>query len=107
MGYYIETPDDFMQNKAEYIINEYNAKKLDGAPRHIDEVPLDHALICVVKNGLFDAAAYCYSERELEAFADPFDFRAKTWLLMDKEKAELESGYARAMAAREEWEIDA
>lgn len=40
-------------------------------------------LICVVENGYFDAAAYCYSEDEFRAFIR-FDGRAKTWLIHPK-----------------------
>jgi len=38
-------------------------------------------LVCVVNNGPFDAAAYAYSEGEMEAFNDSGDYRPKTWLI--------------------------
>jgi len=36
--------------------------------------------VCVCSNGAFDSAAYIYSERELQEFTQPGDFREKTWL---------------------------
>lgn len=38
-------------------------------------------LVCVVENGMFDAAGYIYSQRELDQFADPSDYRPKTWII--------------------------
>ncbi len=37
-------------------------------------------LICVVDNGIFDAAGYCYNEGEFKVFSK-FDGRPKTWLI--------------------------
>ena len=37
-------------------------------------------LVCVVNNGPFEAAAYCYSQTEFDHFNDPKDYRAKIWL---------------------------
>lgn len=36
-------------------------------------------IVCVVDNGMFEAAGYCYDERELTAFKYPCG-RPKTWL---------------------------
>jgi hypothetical protein len=36
-------------------------------------------LVCVVDNGAFGAAAYCYNEKEYQDFKYP-DGREKTWL---------------------------
>lgn len=36
-------------------------------------------LVCVVENGMFDAAGFCYSEQEMKDFERP-DGRARTWL---------------------------
>jgi hypothetical protein len=35
-------------------------------------------LVCVVENGMFDAAGYMYSQSEMDQFADPRDTRRKT-----------------------------
>jgi len=63
-------------------------------PTSFDKVPEKMALICVVNNGPFEAAGYCFDEREFECFTHP-DPRPRTWLLMDLEKARKISGYAR------------
>lgn len=52
----------------------------DGAT-HINPAPQNFIpnLICVVDNGIFEAAGYCFSENEFRAFARE-DGRFKTWL---------------------------
>jgi hypothetical protein len=54
-------------------------------------------LVCVVENGPFDAAGYCYSEGEFKAFTIPGDLRRKTWLIY--EPAAKLSGYDQAADA--------
>ena len=49
----------------------------DGAKR--TDATWKPNLICVLDNGLFEAAAYMYSEGEFEEFND-IDGRQKTWL---------------------------
>lgn len=43
-------------------------------------------LVCVVCNGVFEAAAYAYSPKELEVFSDITDTRDKTWLIYPSAK---------------------
>ena len=43
-------------------------------------------VVCVVENGMFDAAGFAFCKEELEVFAAP-DARPKTWLSMDLERA--------------------
>lgn len=38
-------------------------------------------LLCVVNNGVFEAAAWAYDAREVAHFADPQDRREKVWLV--------------------------
>jgi hypothetical protein len=90
VGYYIEVPDKLY--KAEQIRDIYKAVEIP-APKTFSTVPEDMAIICVVQNPTFDAAAYCYNESELEQFRE-FDGRRKTWLVMDKKLAEKLSGYS-------------
>lgn len=38
--------------------------------------------ICLVNNGGFTAAAVCYSQRELNRFNQPHDYRPKDWYMV-------------------------
>lgn len=81
MGYYIETKEP--RGKAQQLIVAYGATEIPE-PKHFSEVPAGKALVCVVANGLFDAAGYCYDASEFRDFTDPDDVRPKRWLLMDE-----------------------
>jgi hypothetical protein len=84
MGYYLQAAPDQNFGKAEFLCQKYNgrvitveeAKLLIGDP---DKV----ALVCVVNNGIFEAAAYCYSAAEFEVFSSTGDIRPRTWLRFD------------------------
>jgi hypothetical protein len=107
VGYYIEVPSN--HGKARLIIAgealmrdgtgaivtapPYKAAGLPYPPASFAEIPEGSALICVVDNGIFEAAGFCYDEREFAAFTDPGDTRPKEWLLMDRGTAEICSGY--------------
>lgn len=56
----------------------------DGAYK-IDPMVYEENLICVVDNGMFAAAAYCYSPAEYKVFSEP-DGRPKTWLIHPQAK---------------------
>ena len=75
MGYYINETSTGKElpaiGKAMALIN-------DGAKEVQPEFQPN--LICVVNNGMFDAAAYAYSEKEFNVFSQP-DGRLKTWLV--------------------------
>jgi hypothetical protein len=47
----------------------------------------------VVDNGPFEAAGFCFSEKELEEFGRPGDHRPKVWVAMDWKRASELSGY--------------
>jgi len=84
MGYYIEVPKDL--NKAQQIVDIHGGTIIPK-PSSFAEVPADQALICVVGNGLFDAAGIAYDEREFEAFSAPDRSgyqRPRTWVLLGK-----------------------
>lgn len=92
MGYYIQGPTS---GKAKHIVENFGGQIIPQ-PKDFSIIPQEKALICVVNNnGLFDAAGYCYSQSEFSAFNDPSDNRPKTWVLMDKNVAEKESGRKR------------
>jgi hypothetical protein len=92
MGYYIETPSPF--NKAEQIVATHDATIVSVADAR-EALRAGLGVVCVVQNAFFDAAAFAYSERELEEFADPRDHRPKTWIVMDRDIAAQLSGYKR------------
>ena len=87
MGAYIQVAGR-LKGKAEAICQLYKAIRLDGPPKSFKDIPQTKALICVVDNGAFEAAAFCYSAREFEDFTEPSDSRPKEWLMMDKKTAE-------------------
>lgn len=76
MGYYIQT--EVTTGKAEYLIEHEGAQECQPHQERAE----DEALVCVVENGLFDAAGICFSDAERDAFNDPTDPRPKTWLVM-------------------------
>lgn len=90
MGYYIETPEN--QSKAKQLC-ELHSAETSPVPGSLAEIAEDKALICVISNGRFDAAALVYSDRELRDFQEPGDNRPRTWLLMDKALAHRLAGY--------------
>lgn len=81
MGYYInETSKGIAlspRGKVETLLE-------DGAK--IVEAEFQPNLICVVDNGFFEAAGYCYDEDEFGVFNDSSDIRPKTWLVHPKAK---------------------
>ena len=83
MGFYIEGPT---VGKAAYLVKEHGAE-LTNSCMLWEDIPDGKAAICVVLNGAWDAAAYCFSEKEFDEWHDFSDPRPKTWLLMDKSKA--------------------
>ena len=90
MGYYIEVPE--VKGKAQQIVDIHGAELLERVPLSVGDVPEDKAIICVVDNGPFEAAAFAYNDMELREFARP-DPRPKAWLLMDRAKACELTGY--------------
>ena len=81
MGYYIETGT--VKDKAEAIAQQLGAIQItvDEAEFFVKEQM--GAVICVVDNGPFEAAAYCPSLDEFRAFTNPTDPRPKTWLMIE------------------------
>jgi hypothetical protein len=102
MGFYIEVPanhdkvDLILAGRATGAPAGYRAEVLPSAPDSLAEVPDGKALICVVSNGLFEAAGHVYSDGELEAFNVPSDPRPRIWLLMDANAAFAASGAPRS-----------
>lgn len=84
MGYYInEMPDGKRLpniGKADKLLTIDGAKELPSTPKEWDDT-----LVCVVNNGLFEAAGYAFSPDELAVFAHP-DGRPKRWLSLTNAK---------------------
>ena len=85
MGYYIEVPKN--HNKAKQIVEMYGGEILSKVPVW-EELKSEEAAICVIDNIDFEAAGFAYSKQELKEFSDPRDNRFKTWVIMDRKKAE-------------------
>lgn len=83
MGYYIQVPNN--KQKTEQLIELYGAEQITKVPI-FEDLCSNKAIICIVDNGLFEAAALCYSKEELEEFKRP-DGRPRKWVLMEKELA--------------------
>jgi hypothetical protein len=93
MGYYIQGPQF---GKAQYLCKELGAKQVSKEKAREIVAEGKKAVIVVVENPAFDAAAFAYDEREFSSFVDyPEDVRPKTILEMDLDKAKKLSNYNR------------
>lgn len=81
MGVYIQSDNP---DKVAGILEKYPEAKRVPEPAAFSEIPSDQALVCVVDNGLFHAAAVCYDAKEFMVFSDPEDARPKTWLTLPR-----------------------
>lgn len=79
MGKYINA-----DSKGKSLGSYYKADALcaDGAKRIEEPESFIPNLVCVVDNGPFEAAAYCYDKREFEEFKQS-DSRPKQWLIYE------------------------
>lgn len=85
MGKYLNTlPTGNLpaKGKALELLKLDGVEIIDRPPTDLAAIPPKTALVCVVANGFFDAAAFIYDQRELTDFSDPYDKRPKTWLLV-------------------------
>jgi len=92
MGFQIPGPTN---GKVQYLVDMYQAVVLDGAPRNFDDIPDHQAIICVVDTLQYEVASYAFSRQEFSVLDDRSDFRKRTWLLMDKTKANQVSGFGK------------
>ena len=83
MGFYIQGP---MHGKAQYICEKHGGTIISH-PQSLEGIEEDMAIICVIDKGIFEAAGFCFNEREFEEFNNLTDPRPRTWVKMDKAKA--------------------
>lgn len=82
MGYYIETFSPF-HKESQILFTVPSARRIARAAE-ADETEFP---VCVVDNGLFEAAGICYDAHEVEAFNDPTDMRPKKWVAVPRAEA--------------------
>ncbi len=92
VGYYLNTPTVTDANQRDCDLATNHGAEMISKPVSLGMIAADKALICVVNNGPFQAAALIYDNMEFKDFSSP-DSRVKTWLIMDKEKAWKLCGY--------------
>jgi len=61
-----------------------NALLSDGAIEIGVPEKFEENLVCVVDNGMFAAAGYCFDSHEFKVFTHPTDKREKRWFIWDK-----------------------
>jgi hypothetical protein len=92
MGFQIPGPT---KGKVQYLVDKYQAVLLDRPPDTFDKIPDHQAIICVIDTLQYEVASYAYSLQEFSLLDDHSDFRKRTWLLMDKAKANQLSGFGK------------
>jgi hypothetical protein len=76
-------------------VDTYQAVVLGKPPDNFAKVPDDQAIICVMDTIQYEVASYAYSPQEFSLLDEHSDFRKRTWLLMDKAKANQVSGFGK------------
>ena len=96
MGSYLQTTEDPHKSKAEQLLTLVSGSQIIDVPPAFDDIPSDMALICVVVNPFFEAAALVYDKDEYKEFTSgpsAQEPRRRTWLLMPKQVAHDRAGY--------------
>jgi hypothetical protein len=92
MGFQIPGPT---KGKVQYFVDMYQAVVLDRPPSDFDDISDDQAIICVIDTLQYEVASYAFSRQEFSLLDDHSDFRKRTWVLMDKTKANQLSGFGK------------
>jgi len=92
MGFQIPGPT---KGKVQYFVDVYQAVVLARPPRNFNDIPDHQAIICVIDTIQYEVASYAFSQQEFSLLDDHSDFRKRTWLLMDKTKANQVSGFGK------------
>lgn len=104
MGFYVEVPEVFF-GKADKIIKIFDARLVSQEQAEAFVADGVKAVICVVTNPNFEAAAFCYDSKEFNRFTYKGDPRPKAWLVTDdRELIENITGYKAAKEAETEAE---
>ena len=82
MGEYLETGS--VNNKLDDLVQKHGAVPISQPLRF--DTRSDMALVVVLDNVMFQAAAWVYDQREFDDFAALNDGRKKSWLLMNQNK---------------------
>lgn len=84
MGYYInqDSKGNMLPDKGKLKMLVEDGAKVIPTPT---KSKFEEGLVCIVDNGMFEAAGYAFSKEEMEVFLDP-DNRMKTWIKYDKAK---------------------
>lgn len=99
MGYYI--PCKRPTGKVMEILEHWPDSVQIHKPESFDQIPKNKALIIVIHNTWFETAVFVFDKLLYELFAKNLnDERKKEYVLMDRETAELVSGYKEAMTRR-------
>jgi len=93
MGYYIQTERENGQDfgKAQFIVDNYNGRIV--SQKEAEQLVESEGVIVVCENPMFEAAGFADNLREFQAFTSPTDYRPKTFVVIDRGKAEELSGY--------------
>jgi len=87
MGYYIETPG-FNQGKAEIIAKEHGGKIVSFSVAKVEMNDPNKAVIIVVSNAMFEAAAFAYDMKEFNAFTQTYgDNKPKKFVILPRKIA--------------------
>src|ERR1700730_13048553 len=97
MGFQLPGPT---KGKVAHLIATYGAERLPQPPVAFHDIPESKALICVVDTLTYETASFCFSAAEMALLNDSSDFRPRTWLVMNRRKAEELSKYRTAPAER-------
>ena len=94
MGYYLNSKEMPPLGKGAYLVENLDAYGPIVPPRTLSVLPSDMALVCVINNFVFDAAALIYNDEELvDIYSYITDRRQKYWYLVPKKTAYELSGY--------------
>ena len=85
MGKYIQGPT---LGKAKMLLDQHNGTLTLNPPTNFNDVPEGKALIVVVDNGPFEAAAHLDNQQEFDHWMKFNDPRPRTYILIDKNLAE-------------------